>query len=200
MRRVSTKPILPVSAGLLALILLLAPGCKKQPAVVVPDLEEALIEQTSDPEGEMSEESPTVEPEELGTSPADTPEEAVVETPEQPEAPATERPAKSKPAPPPARPAEPEPAEEETAKPRLFADRDTPGKVELQEKLAAAEELLDRLERRSLSDEQAELVVAGEAFVHQAQEAFSLDDLDRTAILLEKALILLEDVEQSSRP
>lgn len=71
---------------------------------------------------------------------------------------------------------------------------------ELLAKLERASSLMSSLSARELSDSQRQQFVAARGFVAQAQRALDEGDERRALVLIEKGLILAEDVERSSRP
>ena len=66
-------------------------------------------------------------------------------------------------------------------------------------KLRQAISLLGSVQGRKLSNEQHEQVTAARSFVTQARQASSEGDERRALVLIDKAVILAEDVESSSR-
>lgn len=166
--------------------LLAASGCSKgvkaefprPPATAaIPPAEE------SEPEPE-----PTVE---LVAVPEPAPEpEPVVDEPE----PEPEK------APPPPMAAEPveEPASEPLST-QLASSDDEGVDPEVASKLEQAGSLLSSVGGRELSQGQREQVAAARGFVAQAQRALDEGDERRALVLVDKGLILAEDVERTSR-
>jgi hypothetical protein len=66
-------------------------------------------------------------------------------------------------------------------------------------KLQRAGTLLSSLGGRGLSDGQRDQVAAARGFVAQAQRALDEGDERRALVLVDKGLILAEDVERTSR-
>lgn len=174
-------------AGLL-LGLLAASGCSKgvkaefprPPATAaIPPSEE------SEPEPEPTEEVVA------GREPEPEPEpEPVVDEPE-PE---------PKKAPPP--PVAAEPAEEAASEPlstQLATGDDGDVDPEVSSKLEQAGALLSSVGGRELSQGQREQVAAARGFVAQAQRALGDGDERRALVLVDKGLMLAEDVERTSR-
>ncbi|MGH9336583.1 MAG: hypothetical protein ACRD21_22825, partial [Vicinamibacteria bacterium] len=77
-----------------------------------------------------------------------------------------------------------------------------PGDVdpELASKLNRANSLLGSISRRNLTSQQADQLVAARGFVSQARKALNEGDPRRALVLIDKGLILAEDVERLSRP
>ena len=67
-------------------------------------------------------------------------------------------------------------------------------------KLEQAGSLLSSVGGRELSQGQREQVAAARGFVAQAQRALDKGDERRALVLVDKGLILAEDVERTSRP
>jgi hypothetical protein len=85
--------------------------------------------------------------------------------------------------------------------PRLLPDPGAEGAEEkIQKMLARTDELLGVLADRTLSDSQREELDAGAAFLAQAREALRSEDSDRALVLAEKALALIENLEEATRP
>lgn len=74
------------------------------------------------------------------------------------------------------------------------------GSSALVSKLRRASSLLSSIERRELSPPQEEQFLAARGFVAQARKAFNDGDEKRALILIDKGLILAEDVERTTRP
>ncbi|TDI34570.1 MAG: hypothetical protein E2P02_29675 [Acidobacteria bacterium] len=137
----------------------------------------------------MSEDRPEPEaPEETRLA-----EEPVVEV--EPEPRPDEGPKSNPPAPPPPEP--PDPAPEPPARERAGSERLDP---ELSAKLERASSLMSALRARELSDRQRQQFSAARGFVAQAQRALDEGDVRRAVFLIDKGLILAEDVERSTRP
>ena len=109
-------------------------------------------------------------------------------------------PAPPQPAPPPvaAEPSGPEPEPPSTH----LAVPDEAGAVdpEVSSKLERAALLLSSVGGRELSQSQREQVAAARGFVAQASRALDEGDERRALVLVDKAIILAEDVERTSRP
>lgn len=137
--------------------------------------------------------------------PSSAPEEpAPIDVEETSETEAPEIPAEVEPAPPqaPAVSVAPSPPEQEPEpEPRstqLSGSR--PGDPELATKLDRAGSLLGSVSTRPLSDRQRSQIVAARGFVSQARRALDEGDERRALVLIDKGLILVEDVERASRP
>jgi len=147
---------------------------------------------------------PVAEEEPENLPPLEIPEEPEVEEPvatddptgQEPEKPAT---AQRRP-PPPAPPTDPAegPAPPEPPSTALAGA----GEVdpELASKLDRASTLLRSISRRNLTTEQADQLVAARGFVVQARQALAEGDPRRALVLIDKGLILAEDVNRLSRP
>ena len=114
---------------------------------------------------------------------------------EEPEPRADEGPKSAPPAPPPPDP--PDQAPEPPPRERAGSEGLDP---ELLTKLERASSLMSSLSTRELSDGQREQFAAARGFVAQAQRALDEGDERRALLLIDKGLILAEDVERSSRP
>lgn len=115
--------------------------------------------------------------------------------------PAPEPSVDAEPAPPPPTQASPSPAPEPgppAPAPHLADPQAT--NPEISSKLAQAGSLLNTIGARDLSSEQGSQVEAAKAFVAQAREAFAEGDERRALVLVDKGLLLAEDVERASRP
>ena len=121
-----------------------------------------------------------VEPEPAGEEPEPRPDEGPKTTP---------------PAPPPPEP--PDQAPEPPSRERAGSEGRDP---ELLTKLERARSLLSSLSTRELSDSERQQFAAARGFVAQAQRALDEGDERRALVLLDKGLILAEDVERSTRP
>ncbi len=142
-------------------------------------------ERPSLPEAESSSAEPVVADEVVP--------ESVVETP--PPKAAVERPA---PRPAPTVPAKP-PTPDAEERPSTQLSGSDPVDPEVLSKLRQATSLLGSVQGRTLSNEQREQVTAARAFVTQARQASAEGDERRALVLIDKAVILAEDVERSSR-
>jgi hypothetical protein len=71
---------------------------------------------------------------------------------------------------------------------------------ELAGKLERASSLLQSISHRSLTSVQADQLVAARGFVAQARQALAEGDPQRALVLIDKGLILAEDVDRLSRP
>jgi len=143
-----------------------------------------IVETSSTPE---SPEEPPVEPEE-------SPEPAPEPTPVEAEPPPSETPPRRPP------PPEPAPTEELPAvppSPQIASNQEIDPEVAA--KLERADALVSTIDGRELSREQREQVVAARAFMLQARKALDEGDERRALVLIDKGLILAEDVERSSR-
>jgi hypothetical protein len=130
---------------------------------------------------------------EVGEVPPPPPLESPVET-EEAEAPPKARPRPRATVPPP----EEEPAEAEPPSTTLAgADEVDPA---LRSKLERASTLLLSVSRRSLTAVQADQLLAARGFVAQARQALAEGDPRRALVLIDKGLILAEDVDRLSRP
>jgi len=135
------------------------------------------------PTGETSPVLAEAEPTENGDPPPQ-----VVEPPPEP-TPVPVRPAPSKPAPEPP----PEPPSTQLAG---GGDRNP----EWTSKIDRAGDLLGSVAGRPLSESQRSQIMAARGFVAQARRAFDEGDERRALVLVDKGLILVEDVERASRP
>ncbi len=114
---------------------------------------------------------------------------------EEPEPRPDEGPKSAPPAPPPPEP--PNQAPEPPSRERVGNEGLDP---ELLTKLERASSLMSSLSARELSDSQRQQFAAARGFVAQAQRALDEGDERRAIVLIDKGLILAEDVERSSRP
>ena len=137
------------------------------------------------PEAESSSAEPVVA-DEVGPEPV-----VEIETPKAAAEPPAPRPAPTVPAKPPA-------TDDEERRSTQLSGSD-PVDPEVLSKMRQAGSLLDSVEGRRLSNEQREQVTAAKAFVAQACEASAEGDERRALVLIDKAVILAEDVERSSR-
>ena len=119
--------------------------------------------------------------------------EPVVETPSPK---ATVEPSLSRPAP--TVPAKP-PTLDAEERPSTQLSGSDPVDPEVLAKLRQAISLLGSVQGRKLSNEQHEQVTAARSFVTQARQASAEGDERRALVLIDKAVILAEDVESSSR-
>jgi hypothetical protein len=71
---------------------------------------------------------------------------------------------------------------------------------ELAGKLERASSLLQAINRRNLTSVQADQLIAAREFVAQARQALAEGDPRRALVLIDKGLILAEDVDRLSRP
>jgi hypothetical protein len=111
---------------------------------------------------------------------------------------------------PPSRPARrPKPAIEEEASPADTGPPEPPSTQiagadgvdpEIATKLDRANTLLGSIGKRDLTPEQTEQFTAAKAFVSQAHQALDEGDPRRALVLIDKGLILAQDVERLSRP
>jgi hypothetical protein len=142
---------------------------------------------------------PRDEPEEIAPDPA--PEEPVVSEPvegtteieEEPEEPPLPTPRPREPVPTTAE----EPPEEPPSTTLAGAGEVDP---ELASKLERASSLLRSVSRRNLTSGQADQLIAARGFVAQARQALAEGDPRRALVLIDKGLILAEDVDRLSRP
>jgi hypothetical protein len=121
------------------------------------------------------------------------PEESATEVEEQPEEPPDPAPRPRGPAPSP----EETPPEEPPSTTLAGATEVDP---ELASKLERASSLLRSISRRILTPVQAEQLIAARGFVAQARQALAEGDPRRAIVLIDKGLILAEDVDRLSRP
>lgn len=110
---------------------------------------------------------------------------------------------------PPRPPAAPEPTATEPSAPdpppdapapKLLSDTDSSLGQEVQAKLGHARDLAAALDPRTLSIEQTDQLLGGQQFVGECTEAVAAGDLQRASVLVDKALVILEELEQSTRP
>jgi hypothetical protein len=176
-----------LQAALLSL-LLLAAGCSKE---VKADFPRPPATATLPPPQEEPEPGlPAPAPEEpIVVVPLDDPSEGEEEVEETPKA----RPPVREPA---------TPAEEETPEdpPSTTLSGATEVDPELASKLERARSLLRSISRRNLTSVQADQLVAARGFVTQARQALAEGDPRRALVLIDKGLILAEDVDRLSRP
>jgi hypothetical protein len=139
------------------------------------------------------------EPEPLPPAPA--PEEPVASEPVENTIELEEAPEEPRdPAP---RPRDPTPSAEETPPvepPSTTLAGSTEVDPELASKLERASSLLRSISRRILTPVQAEQLIAARGFVAQARQALAEGDPRRAVVLIDKGLILAEDVDRLSRP
>lgn len=134
----------------------------------------------------------------------DAPEEVVVDlepTPEPEPEPEIDEPAPApRKAPPPPVPAEPvEAPAPEPPSTQLAGEEYEQVDPEVALKLEQAASLLSSVGGRDLSQGQREQVAAARGFVAQAQRALDEGDERRALVLIDKGLILAEDIERTSR-
>ncbi len=173
-------------AGLLFGILA-ASGCSKQVKAEFPRPPAT----AAIPPSQESEPSPEPPAEVLVDSEPEPEPEPVIDEPE-PEPP--------KPSPP---PVAAEPVEETPLEPpstQLASAVDGAVDPEVHSKLEQAGSLLSSVGGRELSQGQREQVAAARGFVTQAQRALDEGDERRALVLIDKGLILAEDVERTTRP
>jgi hypothetical protein len=137
------------------------------------------------------------EPELPADEPATPPETNAGEAPPAPEPPSTTAP-RPRPKPRPDVPAEPPPPEPPSTQLAHSDKADTD--PELARKLERASLLLGSIAGRSLTPELTEQLTAARAFVAQARQALADGDERRALVLIDKGVILAEDVERMSRP
>jgi hypothetical protein len=138
------------------------------------------------------------EPEAL---PAAAPEEPVATEPVESSAEIAEAPEEPPDPPPP--PRSPTPSAEQTPPvepPSTTLAGSTEVDPELATKLERASSLLRTISRRILTPVQAEQLIAARGFVAQARQALAEGDPRRAVVLIDKGLILAEDVDRLSRP
>jgi len=97
----------------------------------------------------------------------------------------------------PAPPAEEEPPDEPPSTTLAGSGEVDP---ELAGKLERARSLLRAINRRNLTSVQADQLIAARGFVAQARQALAEGDPRRALVLIDKGLILAEDVDRLSRP
>jgi len=138
------------------------------------------------------------EPEELPLTPA--PEEPVLTEPVESSTEIEEE--LHKPPDPAPRPRVPPPSPGETPEgpPSTTLAGSTEVDPELASKLERASSLLRSISRRILTPVQAEQLIAARGFVAQARQALAEGDPRRALVLIDKGLILAEDVDRLSRP
>lgn len=177
-----------LQASCLSLPLLSTAGCAKEVKAEFPR-----------PPATASLPVPQDEPEELSETPA--PEEPVVTEPiesateidENVEEPPDVAPRPREQAP----PTEDEPPEEPPSTTLAGSGEVDP---ELAGKLERARSLLRAIDRRNLTSVQADQLIAARGFVAQARQALAEGDPRRALVLIDKGLILAEDVDRLSRP
>jgi hypothetical protein len=169
----------------------LASGCAKEVKAEFPrpPATASIAEPDEDEPLPVAEESPSDEPD--ATDEAEPAPVAEIPTPP----PAAEPPVRR---PPPSVPAKPPPTESEQPPSTQLSGSDLVD-PEVLAKMRRAGTLLGSVESRMLSTEQREQVTAAKAFVAQARDASAEGDERRALVLIDKALILAEDVERSSR-
>jgi hypothetical protein len=135
--------------------------------------------------------APAPAPAEPEPEPVEEPAEENTEEPRDPPRPSPPR----RTSVPPPDPEEPPPEPPSTT---LSGDGDVD--PELAAKLERASTLLQSVSRRHLTSVQADQLVAARGFVAQARQALSEGDPRRALVLIDKGLILAEDVDRVSRP
>lgn len=122
------------------------------------------------------------------------------ESPGTVEAESSEAPAEASRPEPPGNAREPEPAGPAPPPPSTqMGERGVPEDTELTVKLRRAGTLLSSVNLRELSSGQRQQLSAARTFVTQARRALREGDERRALVLLDKGLILAEDLERSSR-
>jgi hypothetical protein len=168
-------------------LLLTAAGCSKEVKAEFP--RPPATATLPPPREEPEPVPPTPAPEEpVLVEPIDDTAEVEDELPEPPgEAPSVREPAT---------PAEEEPPEEP---PSTALSGTAEVDPELASKLDRARSLLRSISRRNLTSVQADQLVAARGFVTQARQALAEGDQRRALVLIDKGLILAEDVDRLSR-
>lgn len=180
---------LSVLTPLLAAFLCAFAGCSKEVKADFP--RPPVTASAPAPATEAPAETPAPEPEEPPLI-----SESLPDSEDVPEPPPPSRPAR-RPKPAPEEPhVEPEPPEPPSTQ-LAGADGIDP---ELATKLDQATTLLGSIGKRDLTREQAEQFTAARAFVSQAHQALDEGDPHRALVLIDKGLILAQDVERLSRP
>ncbi|MGH9390517.1 MAG: hypothetical protein ACRD1Z_12940 [Vicinamibacteria bacterium] len=133
------------------------------------------------PEAPVPEEPAVTEPVESGS-----------EVEEEPEQPPDVRPRPREPAP----STEEEPPEEPPSTTLAGSGEADP---EIASKLERASSLLQAISGRNLTSVQADQLIAARGFVAQARQALAEGDPRRAVVLIDKGLILAEDVDRLSR-
>ncbi len=178
-----------LQASCLSLLLLSAAGCAKEvkaefprpPATAaLPAPEEKPKNPTPDP---LPEEPEVVEA-----------VESVSEADEEAEGPPSVPPRLPEPAPPTEEEEQPEEPPSTTLAGAGEVDPELTGKLE------RAGNLLRAISRRYLTSVQADQLIAARGFVAQARQALEEGDPRRALVLIDKGLILAEDVDRLSRP
>ena len=101
---------------------------------------------------------------------------------------------------PPAPAQRPAPSTSAVPTPKLLSDTDPSLGSDVRAKLDQARDLVSALELRVLSIEQSDLLLAGKQFVGQGADAIAAADLQRAEVLADKALVMLQELEQATRP
>ena len=177
-----------LQASCLSLLVLSAAGCAKEVKAEFPR-----------PPATASTPVPKDEPEELPETPVPEvpvvtePVESATEIDEDVEAPPDVAPRPREQAP----PTEDEPPEEPPSTTLAGSGEVDP---ELAGKLERARSLLRAINRRNLTSVQADQLIAARGFVAQARQALAEGDPRRALVLIDKGLILAEDVDRLSRP
>jgi hypothetical protein len=145
--------------------------------------------------------APEAPPEDAAPPPAEEPEPPVEVSEEPPEPPqprpkpvATSKPPRAHPEP----DAEEPPVEEEPTSTQISGTGEED--PEIVTKLRRVDALFESLGDRKLTAEQAQQLTAAEAFVAQARKAIQEGDPRRALVLIDKGLILAQDLERLSRP
>jgi hypothetical protein len=178
-----------LQASSISLLLLSAGGCTKEVKAEFPR-----------PPATATLPPPAEEPENLPPAPVPVEPEVVepIESPGEVEEEGAEKPADVPPKPTqPAPLAEEEPEDVPPSTTLVGAGEVDP---ELASKLERASSLLDAISRRNLTSDQADQLVAARGFVAGARQAISDGDPRRALVLIDKGLILAEDVDRLSRP
>ncbi len=129
--------------------------------------------------------------------PATPPETSAGEAPQDPEPPSTTAP-RPRPKPRPDTPAEPPPPEPPST--QMAHSENADPDPELARKLERASLLFGSISGRTLTPELTDQLTAARAFVAQARQALAEGDERRALVLIDKGVILAEDVERLSRP
>lgn len=177
-----------LQASCVSLLLLSAAGCAKDVKAEFPrppataTLPPPKDEPVELPETPVPEEPVVTEPVESGSEVEEEPEEKPdVAPPPREQVPSTEE----------------EPPEEPPSTTLAGSGEVDP---ELASKLERASSLLREISRRYLTSDQADQLIAARGFVAQAREALAEGDPRRALVLIDKGLILAEDVDRLSRP
>jgi hypothetical protein len=188
--RASNSSSFPIGVALGLLSLSFLSGCHKE---VKADFPRPPATATMAPPAPQD---PPAKPEPVLEEPAPPPEPDSGETPANPAPSSTETP-RPRPKRPPEAAVEPPPAPPST---QLADTGKSDLDPELAKKLERASFLLGSVSGRTLTPELTEQLTASRAFVAQARQALAEGDERRALILIDKGLILAEDVERLSRP